>query len=191
MSSAPLIFQASPSYFPRETRLSATHCSRSVYQGSSTPITERRRTIPLEYLQQFRYSTVSRRMRREAIGAVGGDNVEEAEMRSPVLWAGESFLRPRPAAPLAVAPAPGRSVECEFDGIASGSAAFRDSCGSLGLTQKQLLIGSWTSIINECCLGKAASEDLTASRSCNHCHVTDVLTTDVLATAPAFRSMVL
>src|ERR1017187_4826362 len=42
------IFQASPSYFPRETRLSATHCSRSVYQGSSTPITERRRTIPLE-----------------------------------------------------------------------------------------------------------------------------------------------
>ena len=95
MSSAPLIFQASPSYFPRETRLSATHCSRSVHQGSSTPITERRRTIPLEYLQQFRYSTVSRRTRREAIGAVGGDIVEEAEMRSPVLWASESFLRQR------------------------------------------------------------------------------------------------
>ena len=92
MSSAPLIFQASPSYFPRETRLSATHCSRSVHQGSSTPITERRRTIPLEYLQQFRYSTVSRRTRREAIGAVGGDNVEEAEMRSPVLWASDNSV---------------------------------------------------------------------------------------------------
>jgi hypothetical protein len=121
MSSAPLIFQASPSYFPRETRLSATHCSRSVHQGSSTPITERRRTIPLEYLQQFRYSTVSRRTRREAIGPLAETTWRKRKCGLLSCGLVKALLGNAPAAPSAAAHAPPRSVECESDGNASWS----------------------------------------------------------------------